>query len=115
MSEPHGEYETELRETLAEAPGLRVRRLMLSAGQQVPWHSHSHITDTFICLAGPMRVTTRHPDAVHELGAGEMLTVPPSTPHLVTGIGDGTCSFVIIQGVGEYDYVALDDTGDAPT
>ncbi len=103
-----GEYASEHRETLAEAPGLRVRSIGLAAGQCVPWHAHTHITDTFVCLRGPMRVSTRHPEAEHTLAAGDTLAVAPGTAHRVTGEGDHACRFLVIQGVGEYDYLPLD-------
>jgi len=108
VSHPHGEYAAEQRKTLAEAPGLRVRLLGSDAGPSVLWHDHNHITDMFICLRGAMRVVTREPDAEHVLGAGDTRAVSPRTPHSVTGVGAGSCEFVIVQGVGEYDYVALE-------
>ena len=104
------EYPTEQRETLAEAPGLRVRLLGLAPGQSVPWHFHTQISDTFICLRGPMRVATLNPQEEHVLEAGDMHAVPPGTPHFVSGVGDGACRFAIIQGVGEYDYIASEDS-----
>jgi quercetin dioxygenase-like cupin family protein len=108
-SNPESEYQTEERVTLAEAPGLRVRRLRLAPGQSVPWHAHTEITDTFFCMEGPMVVTTREPDAEHVLQPGDALAVPPGRPHLVTGRDGGACRFMIVQGVGSYDYVPLDD------
>lgn len=107
--EREGEYESEQRETLAEVPGLRVRLLGLAPGQCVPWHSHTRIRDTFICLRGPMRVLTRGPEAEHRLEAGDLLAVDAGKPHFVEGVEGGACRFVILQGVGEYDYVAEDD------
>ena len=95
--------------TIAEAPGLRVRELALSPGQCVPWHRHSRITDTFFCMEGPMVVATRDPEARHVLQPGGTLAVPPGTPHRVTGLDDGPCRFMVIQGVGQYDYVPVDD------
>jgi hypothetical protein len=56
-----GDYPAKARFTLAEAPGLRVRQLSLAAGQSVPWHFHSEITDTFFCMKDPMCVKTRDP------------------------------------------------------
>lgn len=107
MTEPkrEGDYASEQRETLAEVPGLRVRLLGLAPGQCVPWHSHTQIRDTFICLRGPMRVLTRAPEAEHRLEPGDMLAVDAGTPHFVEGVESGACRFVILQGVGEYDYV----------
>lgn len=105
MSSRQGEYPAEQRETLAEAPGLRVRLLSLAPGESVPWHHHTEITGTFICRSGPMRIVTRNPDQEHVLEAGGMHAVAPGTPHFVAAVGNGTCRFVVVQGVGEYDYV----------
>ncbi len=104
-----GIYEAKARFTMAEAPGLRVRQLMLSAGQCVPWHYHNEITDTFFCMKGPMCVQTREPEAAHVLQAGETVAIPPGQPHYAAGVDDGACQFMLVQGVGTYDYVSIDD------
>lgn len=109
MSKPGGEYVVKQRETLAEAPGLRVRLLTLLKGQIVPWHYHSTITDTFFCMRGPMRILTRAPDLSHTLYAGDTIAVSPGTPHYVESINTTGCQFMIIQGVGKYDYVPVRD------
>lgn len=100
-------YTVKNRETWAEAPGLRVRVLTLAAGECVPWHYHTTITDTFVCLEGPMQVETRAPRATRVLKPGETFAVPPKTAHVVTGVDGGPARFMIIQGVGEYDYVPV--------
>jgi quercetin dioxygenase-like cupin family protein len=102
------DYEIEERKSLAEVPGLRVRLLSLAPGQSVPWHLHRNITDTFFCRRGPLRVLTRNPAAEHVLNAGDMLEVLADTPHFVEGVDSRGCSFMIVQGVGEYDYVELE-------
>ena len=109
MNHPEAAYEVKSRVTVAEAPNLRVRELALAEGQCVPWHHHTHITDTFFCMEGPMLVCTRKPDARHVLHPGGKLAVGPGTPHRVTGLGDGACRFMIVQGVGTYDYVPAQD------
>ena len=108
MSGTGADYPIERRVTVAEAPGLRVRELVLSRGQCVPWHYHTRITDTFFCMEGPMLVHTRDPHARHVLHPGGTLAVGPGTPHRVTGLDDGPCRFMIVQGVGTYDYVPAD-------
>ncbi len=105
VTETGEKYEIENRELIAESNGLRVQVLTIGPGQCVPWHHHTAITDTFFCLRGPMVVQTRRPDAAHELQPGERLSVPPNQPHTVFTPGDGRCSFVIVQGVGTYDYI----------
>ncbi len=104
-----GNYPAEERFTLAEAPGLRVRQLSLAAGQCVPWHYHSDITDTFFCMKGPMCVKTRDPDDVFILEPGETVAIPPRRRHFVAGVEQQSCQFITIQGVGSYDYVPVDD------
>lgn len=109
MSDSEQAYRVKKRVTVAEAPNLRVRELALSAGQCVPWHYHSAITDTFFCMEGPMLVCTRDPHERHVLDPGGKLAVGPGTPHRVTGVDDGPCRFMIVQGVGVYDYVPVKD------
>ena len=107
MGETKGRYPAARRVTIAETPGLRVRELTLAEGQCVPWHYHSNITDTFFCMEGPMQVTTRNPDQAHVLQPGGTFAVAPGVPHLVAGVDDGPCRFIVVQGVGVYDFVPV--------
>lgn len=98
-------YKIENRELVAESDGLRVQILTIGPDQCVPWHYHSRITDTFFCLDGPMVVKTRSPEAERILQPGDSCAVPPGQPHIVSGRDGGRCRFVIVQGVGVYDFV----------
>ena len=109
MEHPSNDYPTKERVSLAEVPGLRVRRLELAAGQFVPWHYHTTITDTFFCMDGPMSVLTRDPDTQHVLQPGGTLAVAPGTAHYASGVDHGPCRFMLVQGVGEYDYVPVEE------
>ncbi len=104
-----GEYDIADQELVAEGADLQVQVLTLDAGQCVPWHYHSEITDSFVCLEGPMVVETRAPRAAHRLSPGERCAVPPKTAHTVHGKDDGPCKFLLVQGVGVYDYIAVGD------
>ena len=108
MSNEIGRYPAARRVTIVEAAGLRVRELTLTEGQSVPWHYHTNVTERFFCMNGPMRVQTRSPDGMHVLAPGETCTVEPGTPHRVSGVDDGACKFMSVQGVGEYDFVPVD-------
>lgn len=111
MNNPDDEYQAQQRETLAEVSGLRVRILTLLKGQHVAWHYHTTITDTFFCMRGPMRIQTRSPAESHTLFNGDTLAVYPGTPHTVEGCSKTGCQFMIVQGVGVYDYVPVDNPG----
>ena len=100
-------YEVERRARHAERPGFHVSELQISPTQQVPWHFHSNVGDTFYVLAGSIRVFMRDPKEDVRLGVGETYTVAPRRPHLVINGGDSSATFLILQGVGEYDFVPL--------
>ena len=102
-----GNYEIAGCQLIAEGTDLRVQVLTLAAAQAVPWHYHSAITDTIVCLEGPMVVETRAPRNNYALGPGQRCTVPPKTAHYVHGKDDGPCKFLIVQGVGVYDFVPV--------
>jgi len=99
-----GAYTVSRRRTVAETPNLRVRELGLAPGQCVPWHYHSRITDTFFCLEGTLEIETRAPRGLHHLAVGEHCAVPPKTAHEVRGKDGRPCRFLIVQGVGAYDF-----------
>ena len=100
-------YEVERRATHAARPGFRINELQISPTQQVPWHYHNHTRDTFYVLEGSIRVFLREPKEEVRLGPGETYTVPPRRPHLVVNGGDRSATFLVLQGVGEYDFVPL--------
>jgi quercetin dioxygenase-like cupin family protein len=104
---PQGGYHVEKREVVAQVPDLRMVILTLAPGHEVPWHFHTHVTDTFFCMEGPMVVATRSPDAQVELQAGQTYAVPAQRPHRVTGKDMGRCRFALLQGVGTYDFKPL--------
>ena len=100
------------RELVSEAEVLRVQILTLDAGECVPWHYHSAVTDIFVCLEGTTVVETRAPRARHELAPGEHCAVPANTAHEVSGKDGAGCRFTIVQGVGEYDFIPLGGAGE---
>ena len=100
-------YEVERRARHAERPGFRITELQISPTQQVPWHSHTNVQDTFYVLQGRLRLFLREPKEEVRLGPGETYTVRAGRPHLVTNGGDGSTVFLVLQGIGEYDYVPV--------
>ena len=103
-------YQVESSGTVAQTDALRVRVFTLAAGQEVPWHYHSHVTDTFFCLEGTLSVETRSPGAHHRLEVGDRCAVPPMTAHRVTGHDGRRVRFLIVQGVGTYDFCPVGQT-----
>jgi len=102
-------YEVERRTFHAERPGFRINELQISTSQKVPWHYHNNIQDTFYVLQGRIRIFLRDPKEEVRLGPGETFSVKPKRPHLVVNGGDSSATFLVLQGIGEYDFVPLLD------
>jgi quercetin dioxygenase-like cupin family protein len=100
-------YEVERRARHAERPGFRISELQISPTQKVPWHHHTNITDTFYVLEGRLRIFLRDPKEEVRLAPGETYAVRPGRAHLVTNGGDTSATFLVLQGIGEYDFVPL--------
>jgi quercetin dioxygenase-like cupin family protein len=107
VKDSSGLYEVERRARHAERPGFRITELQIGPRQNVPWHSHSNIQDTFYVLQGRLRLFLRDPKEEVALGPGATYSVPPGRPHLVTNGGESSATFLVLQGIGEYDYVPL--------
>ena len=102
-------YEVERRTFHAERSGFRINELQISPSQKVPWHYHNSIQDTFYVLKGKIRIFLRGPKEEVRLGPGETFSVKPKRPHLVVNGGDSSATFLVLQGIGEYDFVPLLD------
>lgn len=100
-------YEVERRAYHLQRPGFRVAELQLSPTQKVPWHFHNNISDTFYVVEGTMRLFLQEPKEEVILQPGESFVAAPGRPHLVANGGSSSLTFLIMQGVGEYDYVPL--------
>ena len=100
-------YEVEHRAQHAARPGFRISELKLSARQKVPWHYHSNVADTFYVLEGSLRIFLQKPKQEVRLQPGETFTAEARRPHLVTNGGKGSVTFLVLQGIGEYDFVPL--------
>jgi quercetin dioxygenase-like cupin family protein len=100
-------YEVERRVRHAERPGFRITELEIGPRQTVPWHYHTRIRDTFYVLEGRLRLFLRDPEEEVCLEPGDSYAVRAARPHLVTNAGESSAVFLVLQGVGEYDYVPL--------
>ena len=100
-------YEAEHRAEHAARPGFRITELKLSAKQKVPWHYHNNVADTFYVLEGRLRLFLQKPKQEVRLQPGETFTAEAGRPHLVTNGGTKPVTFLVLQGIGEYDFVPL--------
>jgi quercetin dioxygenase-like cupin family protein len=109
IKDASGLYEVERRAYHATRPGFRIAELQISPTQKVPWHFHNNVHDTFYVIAGTIRIFLQRPKEEVQLAQGQIYSVPPKRPHLVTNAGDTSAVFLVLQGIGEYDFVPLVD------
>ena len=107
VKDASGLYEVERRAYHAARPGSRIAELQISPTQNVPWHSHSNVQDTFYVIEGELRVFMQDPKEDVRLKPGQTYTVRAERPHLVTNAGKTSATFLVLQEIGEYDFVPL--------
>ena len=94
-------------ERLFSTEEVQISRLVLAPTEEVPWHFHSNVRDTFYVLRGPITIYTREPETTAVIDAGEVLQTRERQPHRVFNASDHDVSFVLIQGVGQFDFQQL--------
>jgi quercetin dioxygenase-like cupin family protein len=107
VKDANGLYEVERRAYHAARPSFRIAELQIGPAQSVPWHYHNNISDTFYVLAGSIRISLQDPKEEVQLIPGQSFAVAPKRPHLVTNAGDSSAVFLVLQGLGDYDFVPL--------
>ena len=100
-------YEVERRFHYAARPGFRIAEMQIGPTQTIPWHYHTEAQDTFYVINGTIRIFARDPEEDVRLSVGQTYSVRAGRPHLVTNAGDTSAVFLVLQGMGEHDFVAL--------
>jgi quercetin dioxygenase-like cupin family protein len=94
-------------DSLFSSEGVQISRLVLAPNEEVPWHFHSDVRDTFYVLRGPITIFTHEPESTSIVNAGETFQTHEKQPHRVVNESDHDVSFVLIQGVGKFDFRPL--------
>src|SRR5499433_3821764 len=100
VKDSSGLYEVERRARHAERPGFRISELQIGPKQQVPWHYHSNIQDTFYVIEGRLRIFVRDPKEEIRLGPGEPLAPRPGPPAPGPEGGHPPPPVLVLGGIG---------------
>jgi mannose-6-phosphate isomerase-like protein (cupin superfamily) len=98
------------RRLVAEGSDVFVKEFTLAEQEEVPWHHHSEVFDIFYCLEGQMTIELKDVFTAESLptlalSAGESARVEVGTAHRPFNPGPGQLRFLLIQGVGQYDWL----------
>ena len=91
-------------EVILETESVRVRILVLEAGQATAWHFHSEVTDRMLCLEGRIAVEYASSKEPAELSPGDRCEVAVGQVHRVVNLAFETAKYLLVQGVGRYDF-----------
>ena len=108
MSQHPQPYKVRRIHVVAKGTDVLVREYTLDPGEAVPWHHHTTVSDHYYGLEGSVLIETRSPAAHHEIGVGETATVTPPTAHHVSNPTAKPCRFLLVQGLGQHDFVRED-------
>jgi mannose-6-phosphate isomerase-like protein (cupin superfamily) len=106
-------YQVKRVEQVLKSNDVQARVFTLAPGELIPWHYHRLSTDHYFVLEGVLSISRREPDAsvgrfVGRFPVGSSYRIAPGTPHLIANGGDSDCRFLLLQGVGAYDWIAAD-------
>ena len=94
-------------EPVAIGSDVQARVFTLAPGEQIPWHFHSAVTDWYFVLEGALSIETRRPPTAGSLSVGDRHSIPPKTAHLIANRSDADTRFLLVQGVGAYDFLRV--------
>ena len=86
---------------------VQARLFTLVPAETIPWHYHSAATDWYFVLEGVLSIETRAPLDNRDLRVGESYQITPKTAHLVSNRSDADTRFLLVQGVGPYDFLRV--------
>jgi quercetin dioxygenase-like cupin family protein len=86
---------------------MQARLFTLAPGEVIPWHFHSAVTDWYFVLEGSLAIETRAPRAELAVAVGDSYRIAPKTAHLISNKTALPCRFLLLQGVGRYDFIKV--------
>ncbi len=90
--------------TIINENGVRVIEFLLAPESRGPWHYHSHLSESCYCLKGQLSVDIKGSKTAI-LRPGEKCEVAAGIRHSVYNEVQIPCIFLVVQGIGQYDFV----------
>jgi quercetin dioxygenase-like cupin family protein len=106
----HSNFAVSSRKIVALGSDVQVKEFTLGPGEEVPWHRHSQMFDIFYCLEGRLDIDLAEVESGEHLAGlslkvSESAKVEAGTAHRPHNSGPGICRFLLVQGIGKYDYI----------
>jgi quercetin dioxygenase-like cupin family protein len=103
-------YDVKYIEPVAIGSDVQARIFTLAPQETIPWHFHKQSTDHYFVLEGALTIATREPEEkVTVVSVGGTFKITPGTEHLIANRSAADCRFLLVQGVGVYDWEKASD------
>lgn len=107
-AKPPSSSRVKVMDILHRGDNIVVWREVLDVGQELAWHCHSNVGDTFYVVRGPLHISTRDPAVEIDIPSGKLFQLDPGVHHRVSNTTDSEVEWILIQGLGEVDYQEVD-------
>ncbi|MCC6917254.1 cupin domain-containing protein [Nitrosomonas sp.] len=91
-------------EVILKTNNVSVRVLSLAPKEVAPWHFHQNVVDNMFCLSGSILIDLQNPSESLLLEPGHRCEVKPGRVHRVSNPQEKEAKYLLVQGVGEYDF-----------
>lgn len=81
----------------SEATASEVFVVVLQPSQAPPLHQHDDTEQIFYILAGRGQLTIGQPPTKHTVAAGDVVRIPPATPHSIECLGRETLRYLAVD------------------
>jgi quercetin dioxygenase-like cupin family protein len=95
-------------EVIAKTNDIRIRIMTLRPSEITDWHYHTQVADHIFCLQSTILVRIRDPEQEVRLTPGERCLVETGRIHQIVNLEDLEASYLLIQGIGKYDFNVVD-------
>lgn len=102
-------YQVKNIESVMIGSDVRARLFTLAPGDVIPWHYHRETADHYFVLQGELTVSIRLPEESRIVGVGLNYRIAPGRPHLIANHAAADCHFLLLQGIGAFDWAKVDD------
>lgn len=103
INEPWGSLRWLASQSLGNAEGLTLGRVIIKPGMANPRHLHHASEEVLYLLAGRLEHWIGEEKVIVE--AGDTLVVPPHLPHQAINIGDVDADMIVAYPTGKRDFV----------
>jgi quercetin dioxygenase-like cupin family protein len=102
-------YQVKNIEPVMAGSDVRARLFTLAPGDVIPWHYHREAADHYFILQGELTISTRLPEETQTVAVGRNYRIAPGRHHLIANRSAADCQFLLLQGVGAFDWVKAED------